>query len=164
MLYRGKHSLQYLLLLVALLSLAALGWSASASADVPAPGDFSPSVWSDKADYSPGEHVLLSGSNWAAGESVHITVNDDAGSTWNRAVDVTADAAGNLTDEFDLPDWFIATYHVRAEGASGAVATYDFTDGNVKVDTTGGIEYTLTATLFTAQTNCGGASNAPQSV
>src|SRR5258708_7789012 len=134
MLYRGKHSLPYQLLLVALVILAALGWSASASADIPAPGDFSPSVWSDKADYSPGEHVVLSGANWAAGESVHVTVNDDAGSTWNRAVDVTADAAGNITDEFDLPNWFVAKYHVTAEGSSGAVATYDFTDGNVKFD------------------------------
>src|SRR4051794_28264126 len=131
MLNRGKHSLPYRLLLVALLGLATLGWSASASADVPAPGDFSPSIWSDKADYAPGEHVVLSGANWAAGESVHVTVNDDEGSTWNRAVDVTADDAGNITDEFDLPSWFVAKYHVRAEGASGAVATHDFTDGNV---------------------------------
>src|SRR3954447_8918527 len=122
----------YTFFVAALVAIAALVSSTSAHADVPAPGDFSPSIWSDKADYSPGEHVVLSGANWAAGESVHITVNDDAGSTWNRAVDVTADAAGNLTDEFDLPDWFIAAYHVRAEGASGSVATYDFTDGNVK--------------------------------
>src|SRR3954466_32102 len=154
MLSRGKHSLPYRLLLVALLGLATLGWSASASADVPAPGDFSPSVWSDKADYSPGEHVVLSGANWTAGESVHVTVNDDAGSTWNRTVDVTADDVGNITDEFDLPDWFIAQYSVRAEGASGAIATHTFTDGNVKVNTIGGLEYDFDAALFTATDAC----------
>src|SRR5436190_5719141 len=118
-------------LLAALIIIAALIGSSSAYADVPAPGDFSPAIWSDKADYSPGEHVVLSGANWQPGESVHITVNDDAGSTWNRSVDVTADAAGTIADEFDLPSWFVAQYSVRAEGASGAVATYSFTDGNV---------------------------------
>src|SRR3954463_3692324 len=120
-------------LLAALIAVAALVGSTSAHADGRAGGDFSPAIWSDKADYSPGEHVVLSGANWQAGESVHITVNDDAGSTWNRGVDVTADAAGNLTDEFDLPNWFVAKYHVTAEGSSGAVATYDFTDSNVKI-------------------------------
>src|SRR6476620_7136591 len=124
---RGTYSF----LLAALIAVAALMGSAPAYADVPAPGDFSPAIWSDKADYSPGEHVVLSGANWQPGESVHMSVNDDAGSTWNHSVDVTADDAGNITDEFDLPSWFIATYHVRAEGASGSVATHDFTDGNV---------------------------------
>src|SRR3982751_4987714 len=49
----------------------------------PAAGDFSPSVWSDKLDYAPGEHVTLRGSHWHPGESVHIFVNDDTGATWN---------------------------------------------------------------------------------
>ena len=98
----------YTFLVAALIAVAALISSASAHADVPGPGDFSPAIWSDKADYSPGEHVVLSGANWQAGESVHVTVNDDAGSTWNRSVDVTADDAGTITDEFDLPNWFVA--------------------------------------------------------
>src|SRR5436190_6379810 len=136
-------------LLAALIILAALIGSASAHADVPAPGDFSPAIWSDKADYSPGEHVVLSGANWQPGETVHVTVNDDAGSTWNRSVDVTADGAGNITDEFDLPNWFVAYYSVRAEGSSGSVATGSFTDGNIKVDTTNNnTQYNFDATLF----------------
>src|SRR5206468_2138560 len=138
--------------------------STSVHADVPAPGDFSPAIWSDKADYSPGEHVVLSGNNWQPGESVHVTVNDDAGSTWNRDVDVTADDTGSITDEFDLPSWFVAKYTIHASDAAGSVATYDFTDGNVKVDTTGGINYTVTTTLFTAQTTCTGAANTPNPV
>jgi PKD repeat protein len=142
-------------LLAALIAVAALIGSTSAHADVPAAGDFSPAIWSDKADYSPGEHVVLSGTNWQAGETVHITVNDDAGSTWNRSVDVTADDAGNITDEFDLPSWFVAQYSVRAEGASGSVATYAFTDGNVKFDVNpSGTLTTAKETTFTS-TNCG---------
>ena len=40
-----------------------------------------PSISSDKADYNPGDTVTLTGYNWAAGESVHIVVNDDQGQT-----------------------------------------------------------------------------------
>src|SRR3954463_4416980 len=119
-------------LLAALIAVAALVGSTSAHADGRAGGDFSPAIWSDKADYSPGEHVVLSGANWQPGESVHVTVNDDAGSTgnrdgagstWNRDVDVVADGAGNIADEFDLPNWFVARYSVRATGSSGVIAT-----------------------------------------
>ena len=78
-------------------------------------------------------HVTLTGSGWQPGESVNIVVNDDAGQTWNRNVNVTADASGNITDQFNLPDWFVATYSVKATGASAAVATTTFTDASVTV-------------------------------
>src|ERR671921_7876 len=87
-----------------------------------------PTIQSDKADYSSGELVTLTGSNWQPGESVNIVVNDDVGQSWNRNVNVTADGSGNISDSFNLPDWFVATYSVKATGASGAVATTSFTD------------------------------------
>jgi hypothetical protein len=34
----------------------------------------------------------------------------------------------HISDSFNLPDWFVATYSVKATGASGAVATTSFTD------------------------------------
>jgi hypothetical protein len=96
--------------------------------------DFAPQIWSDKADYAPGELVTLSGSHWQPGESVHVYVNDDTGSTWSRDVDVTADATGNVTDSFNLPDWFVAQYSVKATGSvTGSVATTSFTDGNFQI-------------------------------
>jgi hypothetical protein len=95
-----------------------------------------PQVWSDKADYAPGELVTLSGANWAPGESVHIRVNDDAGQTWSRDVDVVADENGAFTDQFNLPDWFVAVYNVTATGASSGIATWSFTDGNVTLHLT----------------------------
>ena len=116
---------------LALLLAAAL--ATVARADVPAQGDFAPMIWSDKADYAPGELVTLSGAHWQPGESVHMSVNDDIGKTWSRDVDVVADAAGDLTDQFNLPDRFVASYSVRATGSSGAVATASFTDGNFRV-------------------------------
>src|SRR4051812_20706015 len=75
---------------VAVLVLA-LGGAGAAQADVFSPADFAPSVWSDQADYMPGQHVVLTSAGWAPGESVHVVVNDDEGSTWKREVDLTAD-------------------------------------------------------------------------
>lgn len=75
----------------------------AARADVYDPSDWAPSVWSDKADYAPGELVTLSGANWQAGETVHIRVNDYNGESWSRDVDVTADEAGAIADSFTCP-------------------------------------------------------------
>src|SRR5215207_11649043 len=91
-----------------------------------------PTIQSDKDDYAPGELVTLTGSGWQPGESVNIVVNDDKGQSWNRNVNVTADASGNIRDSFNLPEWFVALYSVKATGASGAVATTTFTDANLK--------------------------------
>jgi hypothetical protein len=113
-----------------------------------------PQIWSDKADYAPGETVVLSGVNWAPGESVHIRVNDDAGQTWSRDVDVTADASGAISDQFNLPDWFVALYTVTATGATGT-ATTSFTDGNVKVRSVSGIHFDYKITSY-ATVNCTG--------
>ena len=116
------------LTLFAGLMLAALALANSGRAAIETPPP--PSVWSDKADYAPGEQVALSGANWAPGESVHIRVNDDAGETWRRDVDVTADESGAISDQFNLPDWFVAQYSVTATGASSGTATWSFTDGS----------------------------------
>ena len=67
-----------------------------------------PTIKSDLEDYPPGGRVTLTGTKWQPGETVHITVNDDWGSTWKRDVDVVANADGEITDAFNLPDWFVA--------------------------------------------------------
>jgi Bacterial Ig domain len=115
--------------LFALCTFTALTIASTSQAAVESPPP--PQVWSDKADYAPGETVTLSGANWAPGEAVHIRVNDDAGQTWSRDVDVTASAEGTFADQFNLPDWFVAVYSVTATGASSGTATWSFTDGNV---------------------------------
>jgi hypothetical protein len=130
--------------LIALIGvLVAAGLAAAPAAPAMAPSDpavtgASPTIASDKADYAPGELVTLAGGYWQPGESVHIRVNDDAGSTWSRDVDVTAGADGTIGDAFNLPDWFVAEYSVSATGASGSVAYTSFTDGNVKIEVRGG--------------------------
>src|SRR5215204_4095052 len=124
---RGKVTLLFVVsaLLLAIPAVAALAQDTGTSTAAP-------TIQSDKDDYSPGELVTLTGSGWKPGESVNIVVNDDAGQTWNRNVNVTADASGNVSDSFNLPDWFVATYAVTATGSSGT-ATTTFTDANVTV-------------------------------
>jgi hypothetical protein len=100
--------------------------------DASSGGSSAPTIQSDKEDYPPGGHVVLTGSNWQAGESVNIFVNDDEGKTWQRNVDVVADQNGDIRDEFDLPDWFVATYQVTATGDQSGTAKTSFTDANVE--------------------------------
>jgi hypothetical protein len=90
-----------------------------------------PTIQSDEDDYPPGGRVTLTGGSWQPGETVHIFVNDDHGSSWSRSVDVVADDAGQITDAFNLPDWFVAVYSVRASGPVSGVAATSFTDGNL---------------------------------
>jgi hypothetical protein len=97
---------------------------------------FSPSITSDQEDYNPGATVTLSGAGWGLGETVQIIVNDDKQQPWSYSTDVTA-AAGNFTVQFQLPTSFAATYSVQATGASGAVATTTFTDGNINIKAVG---------------------------
>jgi hypothetical protein len=119
-----------------------------------------PWIASELPDYSPGDTVNLIGGSWQPGEAVHIVVNDDAGQTWSRAVDVTADDNGDIADSFTLPNWFVATYSVTATGASSGSATSSFTDGNVRARVAGG---PTTANIgwakFTGNTTCSGSPN-----
>jgi hypothetical protein len=117
----------------------------------------SPSLLSDKNDYAPGEHVVLTGSGWQVGESVHVSVNDDVGRTWSRDVEVVADEAGTIRDEFNLPDWFVATYTATASGLSGTVAV-TFTDGNLRIASSGPT-FTATWRKFDTNTTCNGSGN-----
>jgi hypothetical protein len=91
-----------------------------------------PTIASDQPDYAPGSTVILTGANWAAGEAVHLFVNDDVGQTWAYNADVTADASGSLTNQFQLPTYFVATYRATATGSTGRTASTTFTDGNLR--------------------------------
>src|SRR5215208_6299329 len=126
----SRHSLLFLAF-AAMLAFATLIAGFSVKADALVAGSLTPAISSDQGDYPPGATVTLTGSNWQPGESVHINVNDEAGKTWSRDVDVTADESGNVTDQFQLPNWFVATYKVTATGARSGEATTSFTDAAV---------------------------------
>src|SRR5215218_3979758 len=129
---RSKFTLLFIAFAVAMFIFPATAFAEVISADGTTASS-TPTIQSDKADYAPGDTVTLTGSNWQPGESVHINVNDDVGQTWSRDADVTADASGNITDQFQLPTSFVAVYKVTATGAQSGVATTTFTDGNVGV-------------------------------
>ena len=95
---------------------------------------------SDQADYPPGGTVVLTGDNWAAGESVHITVNDDAGQTWSLSsgtgtapADPVANDTGSFSYTFSLPAWFVANYTATATGATTGTLTTTFTDSAIQL-------------------------------
>ena len=117
-----------------------------------ASADTAPSIASDKEDYAPGELVTLSGTGWQSGEQVHINVNDDEGASWQRDVDVVADADGRIGDSFTLPDWFVALYRVTATGEASGIATTTFTDARVVTTATlnGGSSVTVSPTASIA--------------
>jgi hypothetical protein len=94
---------------------------------------YHPTIASDLADYPPGGLVTLTGTGWQPGESVHIFVNDDWGSSWSRNVDVVADASGQIVDSFNLPNWFVATYSVVATGPISGAVTTSFTDASLRL-------------------------------
>src|SRR5215208_5185413 len=123
---RTKLRSKVTLLFIVCAALIAVPVAAALAQDTSTPA--APTIQSDKADYAPGELVTLTGSGWQPGESVNIVVNDDVGQTWNRNVNVTADASGNISDSFNLPDWFVATYTVTATGVTSGTATHTFTD------------------------------------
>jgi hypothetical protein len=98
-------------------------------------------ISSDQADYAPGSTVTLTGSNWQPGEAVHISVNDNVGQTWSYSADVSADAGGGYTNQFQLPTAFVASYLVTATGLLSGTATTTFTDSAANLDqcTNGGV-------------------------
>ena len=85
-------------------------------------------ITADKADYSPGSVVTLTGASWAANEAVHVVVDDSASQSWSYEGDVSADAAGAFTTQVTLPSYFVANYTVTATGATSGTATTTFTD------------------------------------
>ena len=92
-----------------------------------------PTITSDQPDYAPGATVTLMGTNWAAGEAVHLFVNDDKAKTWSYIADITADADGRFMNQFQLPASFVAVYTVTARGPTSGIATTSFTDASLSV-------------------------------
>ena len=119
-------------LLILSFAVAMIVFPAMAFAEVMSPdgttASSTPTILSDQADYAPGATVTLTGSGWQPSEAVHIYVNDSDGQTWDYNSDVSADQSGSITDQFSLPNRFVANYSVKATGASGGVATTTFTD------------------------------------
>jgi hypothetical protein len=94
-----------------------------------------PTIASDLVDYNPGGTVTLTGANWQGDTEVRIIINDNVGQTWTRDVIVTVAEDGSISDTFQLPNYFVASYLVSASGQqTGRTATTTFTDANPSAD------------------------------
>jgi len=118
MLKTDKHvrKLSRILVLLAVLMVSAMLVLASVRAEGTA------TIWTDKADYSPGETVTIYGSGFVADACVTITVTrpDSSMDTWS----VTADSSGAFTTTY-LLDGITGTYLVTAtDGTNTATTTF----------------------------------------
>jgi hypothetical protein len=73
--------------------------------------------------------VTLTGADWTAGDTVHITVDDDKGDAWDHSADVTAADDGSFTDTFDLPGGLAATFTATATDPADRSAETTFSAG-----------------------------------
>ena len=117
-------------------------------------------VTTDKADYLPGEKVIVTGTGWLAGETVNMVIDHQIFDHPDQYLSAVADANGNifnnnyLIDITDLGELFLLT----ASGqSSGFTATTTFTDGapdieawhNISVEWSGGTTVQQTNSKYT---------------
>ena len=92
-------------------------------------------VKTDREDYWPGEPVTVTGSGWQPGETVTLTISEDADTHYDFTYSAVADAAGNITNSEFAPiqneifQHFGKRFYVTARGAASQ-ALNTFTDGN----------------------------------
>ena len=120
------------LLALTLTVLTATFVSGGAEASAPALAASGATVTTDKTDYQPGETVVISGSGWAAGETVSLTLTEDPARHAETTLSASADEYGNiLNKEFSPTREHVGmTFTLTAVGqASSRTATATFTDG-----------------------------------
>ncbi len=99
-----------------------------------APSQTSASVTTDKEDYQPGDTVVITGTGWAADETVDLVVDEEPETHAPHNFTSVADAAGSFVnrdlviDEHDVGVTFTLTATGRT---SGLTATAVFTDGTI---------------------------------
>jgi hypothetical protein len=122
-------------------------------------------VTTDKTDYEPGETVIITGSNWQAGETVQLTIHRDNGAP-DTLLSAVADVSGSFQNsQFVVPESDLGvTYVLTAVGqSSGYTAQTTFTDlprvASVMVGAQSpgqvcpGSSATYTVTVFRGQNN-----------
>ena len=92
-------------------------------------------VKTDREDYWPGEIVTITGGGWQPGETVTLTITEDADTHHDFVYSAVADENGNITNaefapiENEIFQHFGKRFYVRARGAASD-ALNTFTDGN----------------------------------
>ena len=92
----------------------------AAKADIYNPADWAPMVWSDKADYAPGEQSrspALIGSRARRSISASTTTRQQLGPRRRRD---RRRQTGSIADDFNLPNWFVAELPRDGHGGLGS--------------------------------------------
>ncbi|MDQ3846190.1 MAG: hypothetical protein M3342_19605, partial [Bacteroidota bacterium] len=95
-----------------------------------------PTVYTDKADYLPGETVIIEGDGWKAGEQVKLEIDHSTVTHGNTVLNATADDKGHIyNNEFVIqPQHLHESFNLTATGlSSGLTAQTTFTDATVTI-------------------------------
>src|SRR5437016_6956073 len=93
-----------------------------------------PTIKTDKDDYRPGVHAIISGGGWAPGEAVTLVFAEVPRRHPDRFLKLTAAASGNLYYDQWAPeqhDVGVRFYVTAAGSLSGSQAQMTFTDGDI---------------------------------
>jgi uncharacterized protein YjdB len=118
--------------------------------------DANATVYTDKADYLPGETVIIEGDGWEAGEQVKLEIDHSTVSHSNTVLYATADANGHIyNNEFLIKEIHLDEFFtLLATGqSSGLTAQTTFTDGSASSG-----QGTMTVSRTTACTGSTGNS------
>ncbi len=90
-------------------------------------------VYTDKADYLPGEIVIIQGDGWQAGEQVRLEIDHSTISHGNTVLYATANDGHIYNNEYLIQDiHFGESFILYATGlTSGLKAQATFTDGQI---------------------------------
>jgi galactose oxidase-like protein/Kelch motif protein len=89
-------------------------------------------IKTDKDDYAPGQHAVITGTGWQAGEQVRLVFQEDPAVHDDYELTLTADGQGNIyTDQWapEQHDLNVRFYLTASDSKSKAQTT--FTDGNL---------------------------------
>ena len=128
--FTSRLSLLILSFAVAMIVFPAVAFAETVASDGTT-GASLPTIQSDKADYAPGDTVTLTGSDWQAGESVNINVNDTDGALGARRRRYRRRERQHHRP-VQLPTPSSALYNVTATGDQSGTVTTTFTDSNLR--------------------------------
>ncbi|HEX6429071.1 MAG TPA: MBG domain-containing protein, partial [Niastella sp.] len=134
-------------------------------------GQTTPTVYTDKSDYQPGEVVIIEGDGWQSGETVRLDIDHSTVTHGNTILYAIADANGHIRNDqyviqaFHLGESFILT----ATGLiSGVTATTTFTDADLfsatMSPTSGNSGANVSYTIRVSNLSTGGGASSLSSV
>jgi Galactose oxidase, central domain len=111
-------------------------WVDGGGADQPETYRFA-TIKTDKDDYAPGEHAVITGSGWQPGEDVRLVFQEDPAVHDDYVLIVTADAAGNIYHDQWAPeqhDIGVRFFLIASDSRSRAQITFTDAVGLQSVD------------------------------